>query len=74
MVKVPKRSKKASRKSSTENKPTAGPRLSQAQLYAMGKSLREKCPRNSHAVWKAPHDRPDPLRCWRNRTRGAFRS
>ena len=28
----------------------------------MGKSLREKRPRNSHAVWKAPHDRPDPVR------------
>ena len=37
-------------------------RPSLADLYAMGKSLREKCPRSSHAVWKAPSDRPDPLR------------
>ena len=28
----------------------------------MGKSLRKKCPRSSHAVWKAPDNRPDPLR------------
>jgi uncharacterized protein (DUF2252 family) len=28
----------------------------------MGNSLREKCPRRSHAVWKAPDNRPDPLR------------
>jgi uncharacterized protein (DUF2252 family) len=33
----------------------------QEELRAMGKSLREKCPRNGHAVWKAPKDRPDPL-------------
>lgn len=31
------------------------------ELRALGKSLREKCPRNTHAVWKAPNDRPDPL-------------
>jgi len=28
----------------------------------MGKRLREKCPRSSHAVWNAPDNRPDPLR------------
>jgi uncharacterized protein (DUF2252 family) len=27
----------------------------------MGKGLRAECPRGSHAVWKAPRDRPDPL-------------
>jgi len=27
----------------------------------MGKALREKCPRSSHAEWNAPHDRPDPV-------------
>src|SRR5271167_1819350 len=35
---------------------------SQAELAAMGKALREKCPRTSHAAWKPPHDRPDPVR------------
>jgi uncharacterized protein (DUF2252 family) len=24
--------------------------------------MRDKCPRTSHAAWKAPHDRPDPVR------------
>ena len=28
----------------------------------MGKRLREKVPRSSHAVWKPPHNRPDPVR------------
>lgn len=31
------------------------------ELFAMGKSLRDKCPRQDHAAWKVPHDRPDPL-------------
>ena len=34
---------------------------SRAELKAMGKALREKCPRTSHAEWKPPHDRPDPV-------------
>jgi len=37
-------------------------RPSLAELSAMGKSLRKNCPRSSHAAWKAPDDRPDPLR------------
>jgi uncharacterized protein (DUF2252 family) len=32
-----------------------------AELLEMGKSLREKCPRKSHAVWQAPENRPDPV-------------
>lgn len=27
----------------------------------MGKSLRDKCPRKSHATWKAPANRPDAV-------------
>ena len=27
----------------------------------MGKSMREACPRNSHATWTAPSNRPDPV-------------
>jgi uncharacterized protein (DUF2252 family) len=34
---------------------------SHAELYAMGKRLREKCPLESHAIWKPARDRPDPL-------------
>jgi hypothetical protein len=33
-----------------------------AELQAMGKALRDKCPRASHAEWKPPHSRPDPVR------------
>jgi uncharacterized protein (DUF2252 family) len=31
------------------------------ELLAMGKSLRDKCPRQHHAIWQAPETRPDPL-------------
>lgn len=34
---------------------------SRAELYQMGKILREKCPRSSHAAWKPAADRPDPV-------------
>jgi uncharacterized protein (DUF2252 family) len=30
-------------------------------LHAAGKALRDTCPRSSHAEWKAPPDRPDPV-------------
>ncbi len=33
-----------------------------AELRAMGKALRDKCSRISHAEWKPPRDRPDPVR------------
>src|SRR5215472_14239308 len=39
-------------------------------LYEEGKSLRKKCPRKSHAVWKPPHDRPDPVRLLQESNRG----
>lgn len=31
------------------------------ELYAMGKSLRDKCQREAHAAWQPGPDRPDPL-------------
>ncbi len=34
---------------------------SRDELYAEGKRLRDKCPRQSHALWKVPDNRPDPL-------------
>jgi uncharacterized protein (DUF2252 family) len=37
------------------------PRATQAELRAKGKQLRKKCPRSSHATWKAPSDRRDPV-------------
>ncbi len=41
-----------------------------AQLLEMGKSLRAKCPRKSHAVWVAPDNRPDPLTLLQESTKG----
>ena len=35
---------------------------SQSELAAMGKALRDKCPLESHAEWKPPKNRPDPVR------------
>jgi uncharacterized protein (DUF2252 family) len=32
------------------------------ELYAFGKSLREKCPRESHAIWRPANNRTDPIR------------
>ena len=54
----------------SERKPVAGSRPSLAELHAVGKSLREKCPRHSHAVWKAPDNRPDPLRLLEQSNKG----
>ena len=34
---------------------------SHAELYSIGKRLREKCPLESHAVWRRARGRPDPL-------------
>src|SRR5215471_4941 len=38
---------------------SARPRPTRAELRAKGKKLREKCPRSSHATWKAPSNRRD---------------
>jgi len=48
----------------TKNKhesPTAVRQRSREQLYEEGKALRDSCPRVSHADWKAPADRVDPI-------------
>ena len=34
---------------------------SREQLYAEGKAIRDTCPRESHADWKPPADRSDPI-------------
>jgi len=54
--------KKSSRKQAfIETSPSLQAHPSRDELLAMGKSLRDKCPRDAHAVWKAPNDRPDPI-------------
>ena len=37
------------------------PTRSWAEHYAAGKALRDKCPRDAHAAWKAPTDRRDAV-------------
>ena len=37
------------------------PRATHAELRARGKMLRKKCPRSSHAAWKAPPGRQDAV-------------
>lgn len=44
-----------------ETSPTLKSHPTRAECLAMGKSLREKCPRQSHAGWTPPPDRVDPL-------------
>jgi uncharacterized protein (DUF2252 family) len=36
-------------------------RSNRVERLAMGKSLRDKCPRTAHAAWLPPPSRPDPL-------------
>lgn len=47
------------------------PKLS--ERYEMGKQLREKCPRASHAVWKVAANREDPLQLLKQDNRGRIR-
>ena len=46
------------------------PHRTREELYAMGRSLREKCPRHSHAVWQPPSNRRDPLALLEESNRG----
>ncbi len=38
-----------------------GARPSRSELIARGEQMRKICPRRSHAIWKAPLNRPDPV-------------
>src|SRR5271157_5711550 len=58
MKKVKKSSKK---QTPLETSPSLQSHRTPEELYAMGKGLRDKCPRHDHAVWQAPDNRPDPL-------------
>lgn len=56
-------------------KPAAAPpRPSLDELRAMGKKLREKCPRHLHAAWKPPAGRPNPLRLLEQSNKGRIPS
>ncbi len=51
-----------SQRSSSDRHRSFAPRPSRAEMIARGEAVRKECPRSAHAVWKAPRDRPDPLR------------
>jgi uncharacterized protein (DUF2252 family) len=44
--------------------------LSSDELYEQGRNLRRKCPRQSHAIWSARHDRANPLSLLKQSSRG----
>ncbi|OAI41350.1 hypothetical protein AYO40_03270 [Planctomycetaceae bacterium SCGC AG-212-D15] len=44
-----------------ETSPSLKSHPTRDELYAIGKSLRDKLPRESHAAWKPVAERPDPL-------------
>jgi uncharacterized protein (DUF2252 family) len=44
-----------------KSSPAIQTHLSRAELVAVGKTLRDKCTRTAHAIWKPPSNRQDPL-------------
>jgi len=48
-------------RTATRKIPAFAPQPTRAERYAMGESLRKRCPRTSHAEWKPPSNRPDPV-------------
>ena len=61
MSKQQKTSKKSEQQEPIETSESLKPHPTRKEIYALGKSLREKCPRESHAEWKASVDRRTPL-------------
>jgi len=53
--------KSSSKQTPLEISPSLQSHPTREELYAMGKSLRDKCPRPDHAVWQASGKRPEPL-------------
>ena len=44
-----------------ETSPSLRSHPTREELYAIGKSLRDKCPRSDHATWSASNNRADPV-------------
>ena len=49
------------RKAASTRKAPGAALLTRAEAYALGKKLRESCPRDSHARWKAARDRANAV-------------
>jgi uncharacterized protein (DUF2252 family) len=54
----------------TAELPSFKPRPPLADLYARGRLLRSRCPRQGHAAWRCPAGRADPLRLLRESSVG----
>ena len=52
------------------NRPATALRPTLNELREIGKSLRETCPRSSHAIWKASAHRPNPMRLLEQSNKG----
>ncbi len=61
MAREPIKSRSASRQAQSKRDRLFAHRRSRAERLAAGKKLRDVCPREAHAVWKAPAGRPDPV-------------
>ena len=59
-----------SRKTAAERELRIGPGPTRSELFAAGKTLRETCPRTSHAEWKPPADRRDPVELMESSDKG----
>ena len=70
MAKVSNRTKSPSKAKSESEIAVPPPRPSLADLRAMGKSLRDQCPREAHADWKRPAARPDPVQLLEQANKG----
>lgn len=61
MKKTAQAEKLKSRESADPKPPSLSEHHSRTESKAMGKALRDRCPRASHAAWKPRHNRPDPV-------------
>jgi uncharacterized protein (DUF2252 family) len=61
MGKLKKSAKNRPPQAAAETSSAFGFHPSRAELYQMGKSLRDKCPRAAHAAWRPAAGRPDPI-------------
>lgn len=58
---MPKVKKSPKKQPPIETSSSLKPHPTRDELYAFGKSMRDACPRESHAEWKPAAHRPDPL-------------
>ena len=70
MGKARKSSKEGTQEPPTKVSPAFKSHPPPDELYEMGRRLRDKCPRASHAVWKAPDNRPDPIQLLEESSKG----